>query len=364
MLEPGDVAGFLGAVLEREGALAQVDSDGRLEVVLGPELQAATDLGESATLRLLANARAGEQALALESKAVQWCLESALARGSRACMAIPGVRPRASGVADAVLARFHARNCAVRDAVTRQHDARVLVLEFRYEAIGEERAEGSVHVACDPALRTMSAPLAAMLLAELARGSAGSPRVAATAVAAAAGAASRHAQRLLGERLQGLRRSLTARMARDAARITDYHETLLREGRKRARGVVNESREAKAQAILRSRDEKLRELALRYQVTVRWSLASVLEVAYPVSICEFLLLRRKREILVALPWDPFLQDVPGRICDGCGEPEFGFEACDEAGHLTCVACARACARCGKRACRTCHPDGCRGCGAA
>jgi hypothetical protein len=376
-LEPGQVAAFLGAVLEREGALAEAQPDGGLAAMLAPDLQARTGLPEAATLRVLGAAGPGELPLPLESRAVQWCLDAACGRGRQSSVRLPGVRPRASGVADAVRSRFSAGNCALRGAVTREHALGVLVLEFRYQALGEERAEGSVYLAYEPWLRIVSAPLAGALLQELPGAEPAAFRCELATVEAAAAAAAPHARTLVRAGLEGLRTSLAARMARDAQRLVAYHETMLREHGRRGRARADAGRagaeaaladadaraEAKAAAITRRRDEKLRELTFRYGVTVRWSLASVLEVGYPVSACELVLLRRRREIPVVLAWDPFLHDVAPIACQGCGEPGLAFQACDEAGHLTCRACCAPCRRCRKAACRGCHPGGCPGCAA-
>ncbi len=360
-----EVASFLARVLEREGALAELDERGALGCLFPEELQAATGLPESATLRILGAARPGELALPLESRAVQWCLDSAGRRGRSAAARISGARPKARGVAEAVLAQFSATNCALRAAGTRVELFRAWVLEFRYEAVGEERSEGSLHVAFEPSLRSLSLPLASALLAELASAEPVEPAFAAAEVERAASAVAPHVRSLLAARLAPLRASLERRAARDAQRLLDYHETLLHEARKRARGPeATAALASKIAAIERQRDEKMRELAFRYSVEVRYALSSILEVSYPVAISDLVLLRRRREIRLALPWDPFLRGVPPIACPACGEPALAFHACDEAGHLTCAACASPCRTCERVTCRACHPAGCRACARA
>ncbi len=357
-----DAATFVAGVLEREGALAEVGGDGALACVLSGEVQGKTGLPESATVRILGVAGEGELALPLESRAVQWCLDAACARGRSAATRLANVRPKAQGVAEAVLAQFGATNGALRLAGTRVARFRAWILEFRYEAVGEERSEGSLHVACEPTLGSLSAPLAQALLGELASSEPAAPDFAPAEVERAAAAVERHARALLVRRLAPLRASLERRMERDAERLVEYHETLLGEARKRRRGSSDPAAlEAKTAAILRQRDEKLRELAFRYAVEVRYALASILEVSYPVSVCDLVLLRRRREIPLALPWDPFLRGVPPITCRACGEPALSFHACDEEGHLTCATCASPCAACGRVTCRACHPQGCRSC---
>lgn len=360
-LEPVEIAAFLAGVLERHGGLAEVRPDGGLQVLLGADLQAATALPESASLRVMGAAAAGELPLPLEARAVRWCLDAVSDRGRRAAVRLPGVRPRATGVAEAVQARFSAGNCAVRGADVREHACRVLLLEFRYEAVGEERADGSLYLAYEPSLRTLSAPLAAALLRELAGAMPAPVLPAAGPLADIAAAVTPHARTLLRARLEPLRGSLAGRMARDAQRLLDYHDTMLRETQARARRAPAEALAAKTAAIVRRRDEKIRELAFRYRLAVRWSLASVLEVGYQATVCDLLLLRRRREIRLSLPWDPILHEVPPRACQGCGEPALTFQACDEHGHLTCTSCTSPCARCGRSACKACHPAGCRAC---
>jgi hypothetical protein len=122
--------------------------------------------------------------------------------------------------------------------------------------------------------------------------------------------------------------------------------------------------EAKTIAIEKQRAQKLAELAQRSAIEVRLALGSVLVLEYSAQVCDLVLLRRRREIALPIIWDPFLHALLPIPCSACRVPVLTFHACDEAGHLTCPACARPCASCGRVRCRVCLPDAVCACGAA
>ncbi len=359
-LEPG---AFLARFVRREGGLAEQRADGALECVLPPELCAATGLAEAPLLRLLAPARTGETSLALEAPALRTCLERALARGRRAAVRIDApAGGKALGLAESLAARFTALNGSLRARGTRLVPLALELLEFRYEAVGEEREEGSVFIAFEPALGLLSAALAAELLRRLASAEVARDAPAVVSLARSSRAVERHVQRLLERRLEPLRQRLSVRMACDAARLGAYYDTLLSEATRRrraAKGLAASSE--KLAAIRRQCEEKLRELAFRYAVEVRLELASSLAFSYSAPACDAVLLRRKREIPLTLVRDPFLRAALPLLCLACGEPTFAFHACDEAGHLTCSACAAPCPACARVTCRRCVPAGCKVC---
>ena len=356
---PLDPALFLASFVRREGGLAERRADGALECVLPPELCAATGLPEAPLLRLLAPAGDGETALALEAPALRTCLERALARGRRAAARLDAP---SGGKSSSLASRLTALNGSIRVRGTRTISLALLLLEFRYEAVGEERQEGSLYVAHEPALGLVSVALAEELLRRLASAEAVVDPPDAALVASAAEAVERHAQRLLRVRLEPLRERLSVRMVRDAERIGTYYDTLLAEATRRRRAAKGLAASAeKIAAIRRQREEKLRELSFRYAVEVRTELASSLALRYSTPACDVVLLRRKREIALTLVRDPFLREPLPLLCRACGEPTLAFHACDEAGHLTCSTCAAPCAECGRVSCRRCAPTGCKVC---
>jgi hypothetical protein len=360
---PVDPTAFLADFVRREGGLAEQRADGALECVLTPELCAATGLAEAPRLRLLAPAAEDETALALEAPALRTCMERALARGRRAAarLAAPSAG-RTSAAAESLVARFTALNGNLRVRGSRQLTLAAELLEFRYEAVGEERQEGSLFVAFEPTLGLVSVALAEELLARLASAQALDDPSDAALVARSAQAVERHVQKLLRARLAPLCQRLSVRMARDAQRLAEYYDTLLSEATRRRRAAKGLAASAeKVAAIRRQREEKIRELAFRYAVEVRIELGSSLVLHYPAPACDVVLLRRRREIPLTLVRDPFLREVLPLLCRACGEPTFVLHACDEAGHVTCAACAAPCAACGRVTCRTCLPSGCKVC---
>jgi hypothetical protein len=361
-----DPADFLARVVRREGGLAETNASGALECVLPPELRADTGLSEAPVLRLLAPAQDGETGLALESHALRACIDRVLARGRRASvrLAAPSASKHAS-LASALPERFGALNGTLRARGTRTVPLELELLEFRYEAVGEERQEGSVFVACERSLGLASVPLGQELLRRIAFAEPREDAPSETAVAESAALVARHARRVLEARLEPLRERLSVRMRRDAQRIAEYYDTLSSEATRRRRAAKGLAASMEKLTAIRSqRDEKLRELAFRYAVEVRTEIASALAVGCIAPACDVVFLRRKREIPLTLVRDPFLREPLPLVCRACGEPAFAFHACDEAGHLTCPRCAAPCSACARVTCRSCVPAGCKACSRA
>ncbi len=351
---------FLSAFIQREGGLAELDPDGGVDSVLTPELREATGLSEAARVRILGAPAAGETPLPLESAGLRWCLERALSRG-HAASAHLAPRAAAQGVVASAVHKVQALNGTLRALGTRSVRLHATILEFRCEAVGEERLEISEYVAVECGLQLVSAPWARALLAQLPQAEPAAMTGAPVSAERAASLSEPHARALLATRLEPLRQRLAARMARDATRLVDYHQTLLDEALRRRRGTDEQVLEQKRAAIVRQRDHKLVELATRLAIDVRLRLTAAVELEYPASVCDLVLLRRKREIPLVVPWDPFLRAHLPRACQACSQPTFAFHACDADGHLTCAACASACGVCERVTCRACEPDGCRVC---
>ncbi len=358
--ENTSASGFLAAFIAREGGLAEVDFNGAVESVLTPQLQTAIGAPEVARLRILGAAREGEALLPLESMGLRWSLERALGRGR---IAAASLAPRAAsmGVVASAAGKVQALNGTLRTLGTRSVRMRAWLLEFRCEAVGEERLEIAQYVAVEPSLGLVSAAWARALLEHLPQALPAAVEAAPASIVRTAKLAEAHARALLAARLEPMRQRLAARMMRDAARLVDYHQTLLDEALRRRRGIDETVLEKKRAAIVGQRDQKLAELAARLAIDVRIQLGSVIEIDYPASVCDLVLLRKKREIPLSVPWDPFLRAHLPRACQACSQPTFAFHACDGEGHLTCAACAKACAICGRVNCRVCEPAGCRVC---
>jgi len=354
------VRDFLGAVLAREGALVETSDDAGLFAVLPPAVRGELDLPESVALRVAGDAGPGETPFALESAGVEWCIARAAGRGRLAAARLDsGAVPKPAG---ALRERFTALNASVRARGSRVRAVGRWVLEFRYEARGEERADGSVFVAvgAGPEPVAVSVPLADALLASL-------DEAAPAAVSDEDGVETlaRRVEPLvrsrIRDRLAPFREAMQRRLAADRERLVAYHDTLAAEAGRRP-GKDPDALRAKADAIARQRDEKLAELAERHSTQVRYALSSALHVTYEASVCDLVLRRRRREIEVCVAWDPFLHEPLPLLCAACDGPSLAFHVCDEAGHLTCATCAARCAECGRVTCRTCHGPGCRGCG--
>ena len=357
------VGAFVECLLAREGALVDRESGRRLFAVLPPELAAALALPESASVRLFGDPKEGEVALPLESAGMEWCIERAAARGRLACVRLPThATPKPAGAA---LKRFTALNGTVRSRGSRSRVAtiHVWVLEFRYEACSEERAEGSVFLAVAPDVGAVSVPLAGALLQSLDHAEPVARPPHAPDFEALARGAEPVARAEIDARLARFKEDRLRRLSADRERLLAYHDTLLSEAsRRRAAEGGEQALREKAEAIVRQRDAKLAELAERHSVAVRYALSSALLASYEAPVCDLVVRRRQREISVELVWDPFLHEPLPLACTACRAPALAFHVCDDAGHLTCASCAAKCPGCGRVTCHACHGPGCRGCG--
>jgi len=361
-------AGFLVRLLAREGALVQAQGPDRLFAVLPDELQAALELPESASLRLLGRAAAGETAFPLECAGMQWCVERAASRGRLA--AVRFLVPAHEKPAASMLKSLTALNGTLRAVRTRIEPLAVWLLEFRYEACAEERAQGSVFLALEAGLGAVSRPLAGAILDALPRAEPAALPPELPDFPALARRVEGLARGEILDRLAPFRRTIRRRLAADRERLLAYHETLLAEAtRRRRRGAAGpgpataeDALRDKVAAIARDRDRKLAELFERHSARVRYALSSALLATYDASVCEVRLRRRRREIPIRLAWDPLLHAPLPHACDACGRPAPALHACDAHGHLTCASCAARCPTCGRVTCRVCRTAGCRVCG--
>lgn len=357
------VVDFVKDLLTREGALVEKAPGDALFAVLPPPLRTALDMAESVSLRLFGETGEGEVGFPLESAGLQWCVDRAAARGRLVAVRLPalgaGIKPLSTAQEC-----FTALNGTVHAVDARMAELEVWLLEFRYEAHSEERAEGSVFVALEPGRGALSIPLADALLASLTRAQAVSLPERPIDFAALARRVEPSVRAEILRRLGPFREGRVRRLETDRARLLAYHDTLVDEAARRRTSDAHpgdEALRAKVDAIVRQRDVKLVELAERHSVRVRYVLSSALLARYEASVCELVLKRRRREIRVDLVWDPHLHGPLPLACDGCGMPSLSFHVCDEHGHMTCADCAARCPTCGRTTCRVCHGPGCRMC---
>ncbi|MGQ0615011.1 MAG: hypothetical protein ACT4PV_14855 [Planctomycetaceae bacterium] len=358
-----DIAGFAARLLEREGALVEPAGEGALFTLLPTALRGPLELPESAVLRVEGEARAGETPLALESRAMQWCVDRAVARGRRAAVRVPA-RPGAVKSGETAVNWLQTLNATVRHASVRTAELRVALLEFRYEARSEERAEGGVFVAVEPTFEAVSLPLARALRDALPD----AEPVAWPPHPLDFDTMTRDADPTvrveISRELDMFRKARLLRLEADRERLLAYHETLVAEASRRRGGDADKGEAAlrsKIAAVVRRRDERLAEIVERHSVHVGYTLASVLLVSYTACVHELTVRRRDREITVPIAFDPLLREPLPRICPACRLSHHAWHVCDEAGHLTCATCAARCGSCGRVTCRACHGPKCRGC---
>jgi hypothetical protein len=355
------VTAFLSRLLLREGAEIEPDEDDRLFAVLPPETSRALSVPEAATLCIGGEPAPGEVPFPLEGAGVSWCLDRALSRG-RVAAARLGVR---SGTSHSRLSEAE-RRTSLLNATRGEGDVvlgevAIAVLEFSYEARSEERASGAVHLALDLEGGAPSLALAEAIRGHVPHAAPAPLRVPEDALRAAVDRAFPCALAEATRRLEPFRRQCAARMLVERRRVVEYHDRLVREAASRRRsslGVGEAEVAARRDAVVRQREERLRELEDRHAVEVVVAPASVLVVRYESASCRLVVRRRRREIPFPVRWDPVLGEFLGPPCAACSRPTLTVAACDDAGHLTCAACSARCGRCDRARCRACSPGGC------
>jgi hypothetical protein len=75
-------------------------------------------------------------------------------------------------------------------------------------------------------------------------------------------------------------------------------------------------------------------------------------------------MRRKRERLIALDYNPIAHLLDPAPCEYTHTPDRPRDVCDDALHLVTPAALGPCPTCGKAYCRACHPARCPKCGQA
>ncbi len=361
-------------LLEREGALVAPAGPEGLEVLAPPELQQALGLPEVSQLAFGAERPAGATRVGLEGDWLERLEGLVGPRGHYAERMLSYEAPPPGDpetVLDKALALPNAvwRLRGVSPAWTRYR-----VFGLRYSALADEKREGVLRLGVN--LFT-GAPLDEILtglwprLAEEADWR--EPDAAVLAAAPPGWDPARQDAWLrravpprLGLALAPFLRSQRRRLARDQARLHQYHEELYRETWRRqgdARDDGERQRQAlRMEAIEREYRSKLDDLRHNYALRLTVEGVQTLDLLLPVQRFDVLIKRRKGERVVSIDWNPALRRLEPLLCEagpGLGLPRL---VCDDALHVTDPAEQGPCPACGKPYCRACHPASCPKCG--
>ena len=364
---------FAADLLEREGALVEPIEPEGLEVLAPPGLQRAIGIPDLCRLGFGGTLPAGARRVGIEA---DWLARFAGVIGERGRWMRRVLRPNNPPLAG--VERLLEHELALPNATYRLRDieaawTRYLILDFRFTALSDEKREGllklGVNLATGAAIDDVLERLLPRLETE-AEEEASPPEDAdlpppwdRQRVLDRVGRALRP---LVERQVAPFAASLQRRLARDQARLHDYHNRLFQDAARRLaalpEGEDRRQRERqRAAAIEREYHARLDDLGRKYALRVTAEWVQTLELIMPVQRLEVLIRRRKGERLVPMDWNPLARRLEPLPC------EFGHATdrlrlvCDDALHIVGASGLAPCAACGKPYCRACHPRHCPKC---
>jgi hypothetical protein len=166
--------------------------------------------------------------------------------------------------------------------------------------------------------------------------------------------------RLVDQRLNDFKETVTRHHLRDIHRIETYFEDLCcemeEEIRKRQlKGADLEIRKEKIGQLAGEKSRKLAALKEKYRVRLTFRPLTLLLARLPVRRSELLVKRRKEQRRLGLTYNLLSRRFDPMACEACGADTYTLGFCDESLHMLCAVCLSAyaaqksCPRCrGKR----------------
>lgn len=366
---------FTADLLGQAGALVEaIDPEG-LDVVAPPQLQGAMGVPELCRLGFGATLPAGARRVDIEA---DWLACLAKVMGERGHwvrhvvdLSNPPLREPE---------RLLEHELALDNAIYRLQGVepawtRYLILHFRYKALADEKRQGllrlGINLATGAVLDGIVDRLSPWLDDEAALPPTSEPsdlpdlwdrqQLVARIHAALCWSVNHHIEPFI--------KSLKRRLARDEARLYDYHNQLFQDSMRRlvrlAEGDDKRRREElRLEATRREYRARLHDLGNKYalQVTAEW--VQTRELVMPVQRVLLLVRRRKGERLIQVDWNPLARRLEPLPCDfgHAADTNTRLSVCDDALHILAPGGLGACGHCGKPYCRACHSEHCPKCG--
>ena len=170
------------------------------------------------------------------------------------------------------------------------------------------------------------------------------PMMAERPTAEAYAVARREIEQRLSAPLGSRRREFEARLARESGRARAYYTELIRELERRRAALPPDNSEqaalgSKRLAIERERDGRLGELGAKYRLSAELSLLSVLRLYLPRVVFAGTLADKRREVPLALTWDPVERTGEPARCGRCNG--LTYEVGLHGGGIACPRCLAA-----------------------
>ncbi|MGH7058609.1 MAG: hypothetical protein ACREFZ_12205, partial [Acetobacteraceae bacterium] len=314
---PGRMQRFTSALLGASGALVEAAEREALDVLASPPIQEALGVSELTRLSFGADTRDGRIRVGIEGDWLERFGRLLDNRGRTLRVRSDlGLRPL--GDPEKLLAASLALdNATFRLLGAEPALARLLVFEFRFTALADEKREGLLRVGLNLATRALYEDSAELEWLFLERGEeeTGGPHVLGSDQRARADRKQVMAILLralvprLEQAIAPFVNSLRRRLERDHERLYIYHNDLTHEAARRlvalAPGDAARAREnARLAAIAREYEGRLDDLARQYalRATLLWT--QTLEVVLPVQRLAVQLRRRKAQRVITLDWNP------------------------------------------------------------
>lgn len=366
---------FAADLLQRQGALVEPIEPEGLEVLAPPQLQQAIDIPELCRLGFGSALPPGARRVGIEGDWLQRFAGVIGERGKWLRRVLRPSNPPLAGVERLLEHELLLPNATYRLRGVGAAWTRYLIFDFRFTALSDEKREGLLRLGINLATGSMLDGVLERLLQRLEteQDEASPPDDAELPPAWDRARVVDLVDRALRSRLQRqiapFAASLQRRLARDQARLYDYHNQLLQDAARRQAALPEgdgrrERERQRGEAIAREYRARLDDLARKYALKVAAEWAQTLELVMPVQRLELLIRRRKGERLVRLDWNPLARRLEALPCAFSHAGDTARLVCDDALHIVGAAGLAACGGCAKPYCRVCHPGRCPKCGHA
>jgi hypothetical protein len=374
-LEVNRMQGFVAALLAREGAIVEPIEPEGFEVLAPPPVQQALDVPELSRLGFGSTLPPGAKRVGLDH---DWLDRFARLLGDRGRWTRHVLRPelRAPSDPERVLAHeLTLDNATFRLLGVAPAWTRYLILDFRFEAVSDEKREGVLRLGVNQATGANPDSVLGQIAPWLNGGDAEYPEPPDADLPCAwdrrrvLDLVDNALPVRLDAALAPFVKSLHRRLSRDQDRLYAYHDDLYREAMGRLSAMpehdpARRREEQRTAAIEREYRAKIDDLSRQYAMRVMVEWVQTLELAMPVQRFEVQIRRRKAQRVICLDWNPLARRLESPPCECSRAPQRPRLACDDAMHLVTPAGLAPCSDCGKPFCRACHREACPRCGRA
>ena len=362
------VRDLFARVLISEGALVEPIEPEGLEVIAPPRLQQTLAIPEIVHLGFGAQVEPGAIQIRLESDRIE-SLGKVLGKRGAFLQLRPPIAAKARRQPNLERLRHHIfslENATYRAlSIEELPQGGYCMLSFRIKAVSDEERSAMISIVVNPSNGAFADHLVEPILDLLSSSppeSSCSPGDDAPATdslkqlqACCERVLPHHIRACLGPFISGMER----RMGRDLDRLHAYHTDLLREASLRmdkaaGKGKIeprtpdapeNEKSSSahqralhKMDAIRREYEAKVADLRNRYAMTVEIELVQAVEIAMPVFRIELKVLRKKRDRIVHLYWNPLSKKLDVWPCEECGIISPSYHVTNDRLRIVCASC--------------------------